>query len=223
MWCLYERKAVKPYYEHAGMTIYHGDCREILSQLEPVDLILTDPPWPLKVPLMAGTMNAVQLWKEVCPLLRAKRLVLWLAIQQDPRPFLNALPDWPYLRGVYIRRAIPGYFGRVLVDGEMIHVLGEWPSARKGRMVIPGEISMTYRSNDRLNGHPGPRSLIATEWLVKWWTDAGDVVLDPFMGSGTTLRAAKDLGHEAVGIEVVERFCEMAALRLGQEVLALNA
>lgn len=209
---------MKPYYEHDGIVIYHGDCREILPRLDPVDLVLTDPPWPMKAEVVQGSLNALELWKEVCPLLKAKRLVLWVAIQHDPRQFLNALPDWPYLRGVYIRRAIPGYFGRALIDGEMIHVLGEWPSARKGRMVVPGGLSINYRPNDRLNGHPCPRSLIAAEWLVKWWSDEGDAVLDPFCGSGTTLRAAKDIGRRAIGIEIEERYCEIAANRLGQAV-----
>ena len=213
--------AVKPYFQDESVTIYHGDCREILPQLGPADVILTDPPWPLKKEIMAGTLNAVALWTEVAPLLKAKRLVVWLGIQNDPRDFLNPLKEWPYLRGVYIRRAIPGYFGRLLIDGEMLYVLGEWPVARKGRMVIPGGIQITYVASDRDNGHPGPRSLIATRWLLEWWSDEGDTILDPFMGSGTTLRAAKDLCRKAIGIEIEERYCEIAAKRMSQSVMDL--
>jgi site-specific DNA-methyltransferase (adenine-specific) len=102
------------------------------------------------------------------------------------------------------------------MDGEIIHVLGKFPSARKGRMVIPGGLSITYIATDRIEGHPGPRSEIACRWLLKWWCD--ESVLDPFMGTGTTLRAAKDLGRRAIGIEVNELYCEMAAKRLGQSV-----
>ncbi|KKM01980.1 hypothetical protein LCGC14_1788910, partial [marine sediment metagenome] len=56
---------MKPYFQDESVTIYHGDCREILPQLGPADVILTDPPWPLKKEIMAGTLNAVALWTEV--------------------------------------------------------------------------------------------------------------------------------------------------------------
>lgn len=209
---------MKPFYDHAGITIFHGDCREVLPQLPPADVVLTDPPWTLQRELMEGNLRAEDLWAEVAPLLKANRLVLWLPIHFDPRPWLNPLADWPYLRAVYIRRAIPGYYGRALLDGEMVHVLGKWPSARKGRMVVPGGLGITYRKNDRVPGHPGPRSLIATRWLVKWWSDPGDTILDPFAGSGTTLVAAKELGRKAIGVEIEEAHCELTARRLAQEV-----
>jgi DNA modification methylase len=71
------------------------------------------------------------------------------------------------------------------------------------------------------NGHPAPFPTELPERAIRLSTWPGEVVLDPFMGSGTTLRAAKNLGRKAIGIEVSERYCEQAALRLGQEVLAL--
>jgi site-specific DNA-methyltransferase (adenine-specific) len=70
---------------------------------------------------------------------------------------------------------------------------------------------------DRLHPNEKPASLV--EKFIKWTTGPGDLVLDPFMGSGTTLRAAKDLGRRAIGIEIEERYCEIAAKRLSQEVL----
>lgn len=210
----------KPYFRDDAVVIYHADCRDILSKMPQADLILTDPPWPMAVKqIMEGNANAIDLWRDVAPLFQAKRLVIWHGIHHDPRDYLNPLEDWPYLRAVYIRRAIPGYFGRVLLDGEMVHVLGEWPPHRKGRMVIPGGLQITYVKADRVNGHPGPRSLIATRWLLTWWSDEGDIVVDPFMGSGTTLRAAKDLGRYAIGIEIEEKYCEIAAKRMAQGVL----
>lgn len=217
---------MKPYYERGGITIYHGDSREILPDLPAVDVILTDPPWPMDSmngkTLMEGSDRAGELWAEVAPLLRAQRILVWHAINNDPRIFLNPLSEWPFLRNVYLRRAIPGHFGRVLMDGEIIQVLGTWPKQREGRNVIPGGLSITWIGRDRVADHPGPRSLIACRFLVKWWSDPGDLILDPFMGSGTTVLSAKHLGRPAIGIEIEEKYCEMAARRLDQEVMLLD-
>jgi len=71
------------------------------------------------------------------------------------------------------------------------------------------------------NGHPAPFPLALAMDHVRTWTDKHDTILDPFMGSGTTLRAAKDLQRKAIGIEIEEKYCEIAAIRLQQEVLAL--
>jgi site-specific DNA-methyltransferase (adenine-specific) len=72
----------------------------------------------------------------------------------------------------------------------------------------------------KANGHPCPKPLGAWKAiLLRVCPLEGSTVLDPFMGSGTTLRAAKDLSRQAIGIEMSERYCEVAANRLAQEVL----
>lgn len=77
-----------------------------------------------------------------------------------------------------------------------------------------------YPGRDR--HHPNEKPLSLVEGFIGRHSDPGDLVLDPFMGSGTTLRAAKDLGRKAIGIEIEERYCAIAAERLSQEVLPIE-
>ena len=70
--------------------------------------------------------------------------------------------------------------------------------------------------------HPAVMPFNLASDLVSSWSNPGDIVLDPMCGSGTTLRAAKDQGRSAIGIEIEERYCEIAARRMGQEVLNLT-
>ena len=73
-----------------------------------------------------------------------------------------------------------------------------------------------------ISGHPCPKPLKAWTWLLtKGSVESSDTILDPFMGSGTTLRAAKDLGRKAIGIEIEERYCEVAAKRMSQSVMEM--
>ena len=214
---------MKPYYEDtkAGITIYHGDCREILPGLPKVDLVLTDPVWPNFTLELAGSDDPLGLFTSVLKILPpARTLLIWLGVQSDPR-FLSAVPtSWNFLRLCYLRRAVPGYNGRCLVTGDVLYAFGDWPPSKEGARVIPGESSDTSRPHLKI-GHPCPRSEKHCVWAVKWWSADEDTILDPFMGSGTTLRAAKDLGRKAIGIELEERYCEIAARRMQQEVLPL--
>jgi DNA modification methylase len=82
---------------------------------------------------------------------------------------------------------------------------------------------LTSSAVSEKNGHPCPKPLAWMRWLVQLVSLPGEVVIDPFAGSGTTLRACKDLDRRCIGIELEERYCEIAAKRLAQDVLDFGA
>ena len=207
-----------PYYEHGGITIYHGDCREILPTLEPVDLVLTDPPYGISLDTdytrFAGN-SPNRVWPKITGDAEPFDPAPWLSrpvILFGANYYSDKLPIGKWL--VWNKRDEGP--SRVLADAEMAwhNLPGKsvqvfnwfWVGCyRKGEMGSP-----VY--------HPTQKPLELMKWCIELAPDA-DTILDPFMGSGTTLRAAKDLGRKAIGIEIEERYCEIAAKRMSQEVL----
>jgi len=86
---------------------------------------------------------------------------------------------------------------------------------------MPGKAWEENRNPDGKRKHPTQKPMSLFRWCIQLDKKTPKIVLDPFMGSGTTLRAAKDLGRKAIGIEIEEKYCEIAAKRLRQEVLPL--
>ena len=84
-----------------------------------------------------------------------------------------------------------------------------------------GKVGRARLRHNQENGHPRPKPEGLFRALIKTCTEAEQTILDPFMGSGTTLRAAKDLGRYAIGIEIEEKYCSIAAKRMAQSVMAL--
>lgn len=208
---------MKPFYEHAGITIYHGDARELCPIAES---IITDPLWPnYPKGLLAGSDDPKKLfrafWKAV-PLNYLKRAVFIMRHDSDPR-FLTPV-KLPYARAVQLPYVMPGYIGRWLGGDEIAYCFGDPIPSRAGQKVIPGRAHSVQPNGRLANGHPCSRAYSHMEFLVRWWSEPDERVLDPFMGSGTTLVAAKNLGRKAIGIEIEERYCEIAAKRLAQEV-----
>ncbi|KKN40317.1 hypothetical protein LCGC14_0734740 [marine sediment metagenome] len=230
---------MNPYYESEGITIYHGDCREVMPTLESVDMTLADPPYGTndgKARLNGRTDGDFQKWgldwdKELpvewigpsALLLKdggafvawtdTKRLeTIWKTCEKEDLRPLQCLfwhktnpPTNPRKNfcsavegAVFARKP-----GKIIAwnAGGAMHNLWRGPTVHHG-----------------IRQHPTQKPHELMAWCIKALSDPDALILDPFMGVGTTLRAAKDLGRKAIGIEIEERYCEVGASRLSQQV-----
>jgi DNA modification methylase len=104
------------------------------------------------------------------------------------------------------------------MNDDAAYIFGDCPDSEQGKHILSGRKIHTDSTDKRsTNGHPTPRKLQHARWLLYWYAGRG-LTVDPFMGSGTTLLAATLVGIPAIGIEIEERYCEIAAKRLSQEV-----
>lgn len=198
---------MKPYYEEPGISIYCGDCREILPHVTG-DVLVTDPPYgidfsgqPTKWQRRAG--RQAEDWdREVSDLVpglaeRFRESFIWGGNYYPLPPSRGWLcwmkPDAPPSMGTF----------------ELC-----WTSRDAITRHLTRSISA---SNAERIGHPTQKPLAVMAWTLSF---AGDgVVVDPFMGSGTTLRACKDAGRRAIGIEISRKYCDIAIARLRQQTL----
>lgn len=206
---------MKPYYEHAGITIYHGDCRDVMPHVD-ADAVVTDPPYGIGFGYASydDTRDAwYRLMDDTVPVMRAKaRFVAMPACDRYSMAwwYTNHAPDWM----VCWYKGSPGHRSPIgFNDWEPILVWGVPPKPMHDHFQTPCGFDD--------NGHPCPKPIEWASWLVARACDEGGTILDPFMGSGTTLVSAKNLGRSAIGIEIEERYCEIAAKRLAQEVMNL--
>lgn len=209
--------------------IIQGDCLEIMKQMPDkcVDLVLTDPVWPNALPQLHGSDDPWGLWeKAVKEIVRiTDRLAVHLGCTSDPR-FLACIPkEMPFVRVMWLRFNMPSKRGRTLIGSDVVYVFGKLPKSRKGNHLLTGELNLTKDGELQISkkiGHPTPRKYEHVGSLVWKLSNEGETILDPFCGSGTTLLAAKQLGRNFVGIEINEKYCEIAGRRLEQENLFAN-
>jgi|TARA_R100000501_G_C2624364_1_gene117616 site-specific DNA-methyltransferase (adenine-specific) len=209
-----------PYYEDDGIVIYHGDCQEIvpdLLELEIDFLVLTDPPYGI------NHTSHGQLFRSAIPCRNDATLGVTMGV-------LIQLQDFPQVVFFSPYNPIPIEWRSVLVwhKGKDFGIGGDRATCWKRDIECIG-----VRNNPPLNGnrdsallqfrgaksrsHFCEKPLDLILYLIQ--KVPSETILDPFMGSGTTLRAAKDLGRKAIGIEIEEKYCEIAANRLAQGVL----
>ena len=212
---------MEPYYQDDWVTIFHADCRDVLPELK-VDTIITDPTWPNCAVDLYGCDDPVSMFAAMWASLPRMpvRAAVQLGCDSDPR-FLNAVPsELQFFRVAWLELVRMGYKGRLGMTGDVGYLFGRPPASKPGQRIIPGRCTDPDSSGKQAD-HPCPRKIRHVKWLVRWWTETTDIVVDPFVGSGTTLVAAKDLNRKAIGIEIEERYCEIAAQRCSQEVLNL--
>lgn len=235
-----------PYYQDDAVTIYHGDCREVLPSLSGVGMVLTSPPYNLNGDgnksggtYFANLADGYATYSDDMPhdvyvgWQRHTLRLLWDALADNGAIYYNhkvrvggdrcrfpheLVPaDMPirqqivWDRGSGFNRQFTYYVPR----HELILLIAK-PAFRINTRSVDDVWTIPFETGGE---HPAPFPLKLAKRAIST-TDAVQV-LDPFMGSGTTLRAAKDLGRKAIGIELDERYCEIAAKRMGQEVLAL--
>jgi hypothetical protein len=213
---------VKPYYDHAGIQIYHGDSRDVdlLYAIGRVQTVITDPVWPNATAVLQGMDDPFGLLRsslshiQICN--KPIRIAIQLGRDSDPR-FLAAVQEMPFFAVCWLDCAMPHYKGRLLAGADIGYLFGEPPPSRENAHLIPG-MFRDHSSDGKQSDHPCPRKISHVRWLLDKWTDPSDIILDPFCGSGTTLVAAKNAGRRAIGIEIEREYCNMAVRRLSQEV-----
>lgn len=209
-----------PYYQDEAVTLYHGDAREILPLLvsQPTHLLLTDPPYNLGIEYGSGTDDSRVDYEQWCRewfaftrILCERRAVstghanvgMWWRIEE---------PRWTFAWHK------PAAMGRCAVGFNNWEPVLYWGP---GFSTLSDVFTAPIIPSEAISGHPCPKPLKWATKLVVALSKPGETVLDPFAGSGTTLRAAKDTGRKAIGIEIEKAYCELIVERLAQEVLAV--
>ena len=200
---------MKPYYDRDGIKIYHGDCREILPHVK-ADCVVTDPPYGLGDRWTGGTWFNRGVYAqdkcewdsapptEIVASLISRPSIVWGG-NYFPMPPSRCWLAWHKTNAV-----------KTMADMELA-----WTSLDR-----PAQLFSAPCGVPEPRGHPTQKPIALMRWCLGFMPPG--TILDPFMGSGTTLVAAKLEGRKAIGIEIEERYCEIAAKRLAQGVLSFD-
>lgn len=226
-----------PYYSEAGIEIYHGDCRNVFGELSGADCTIMDPPYDANTHKRARTSKGGTVHRQdihfdpvgsdvawfVRPLLEiTQRWVIAFCALEQLSHYQQAAPKCYVRSGVWRRHSGPQFTGdRPAQAAEGIAIMHREGRKRWSR---GGESAwwqaLVVNGPERVHPTQKPEDLMLD--IVADFSDPGETILDPFMGSGTTLVAAKRLGRKAIGIELEEKYCEIAAKRLAQGALPME-
>lgn len=226
---------MKPYWSDSTCTIWHGDCREVFPLLGKMDIVLTDPPFAEQTHSGARTGSADRKLVEFDSITSDELVAFLQLTRQLCNGWQISFVDWRHMLalesldfdlelvrfGVWVKpNGMPQYSGDRPATGweaiAFLHPQGKKKWNGGGRSSV---FTCNFEQDGRV--HPTQKPIQLVGELLNLFAKPSDTVLDPFMGSGTTLVAAKARGLRAVGIELDEAFCEAAANRLAQEVLPL--
>ncbi len=220
-------RIVKPYFKDESVTIYHGDSLEILPHIPIADLVLTDPPYGI------GEAAGKNKSRVSAALPKDYGVDKWDDVRVDPALLASVLRGAKHtilFGGNYYTDLLPVNNCWLIWDKENS---GDFADAEIAWTSLPGSIRLIrFMWNGMLQKvkqtryHPTQKPVEVMRWCIQQADTKlkarQNFIVDPFMGSGTTLRAAKDLGRSAIGIEREEKYCEIAARRMSQSVLPLR-
>ena len=257
---------MKPYYQHAGITIYHGDCREILPNMPTkVQLVVTSPPYDNLRVYGGHDFDVASCIKPIANSIKQGGVIMWNVADQVVNgsetgtsmkqclEFMNlglrlhdtmiytkpqcSFPEstrygqaWEYMFILsngkpsvvnLIKDKLNKYAG-TSIHGIYRDIDGQLKQRTNCSTIIASygcRLNYWEIANRQSINHPAVMPMEMANGHIKTWSNEGDIVLDPFMGSGTTLLSAKQLGRNAIGIEINEEYCELAVKRFTQNVL----
>jgi len=213
-------------YDDGAVRVVCGDSRRVLEDLvldAQRTVVITDPVWPNAPAGMFDVADPAALFAEVAahfPRL-ARRAVIVLGCLSDARMLSGVPAALPYVRTCWLRYAVPVPRNPGLITGDVAYVFGAVDFA-PGRRIYPGEHTASGRRGRGPTAHPCPRTPEHMRWLVEHFSRPGDLIVDPFAGSGTTGRAAKDLGRRALLIDKSAAYCALSVETMSQEVMAFG-
>jgi site-specific DNA-methyltransferase (adenine-specific) len=191
-----------PYYEEDGITIYHAKSEDIMASLTAFNVVVTDPPYPdyyeKEYAYYDGILNFLIPFS-------CKQIVFWTAKVAFPLDY-TAIHIWDKKAGC----------------GSQYERIFERNGGKDYKMFRHYLINSTVAASftgDVFTGHKSQKPEKLMKEVIEKFSKPGDIILDPFMGSGSTLKAAKELGRKAVGIEMNKDYCDIAVDRLRQQCL----
>jgi len=204
--------------QFGSCTLILGDSREVLKETRPAaaSVMITDPVWP-NAPdgMFPGCEKPAQLLRQVLMAGHyVDRVSIVMRYDSDVR-FLKSVPaHWPFFRVCCLPYVLPSRIGRTLGGMEMLYSFGTPIKSEKGRHIVPGMGPSVQPNSNERNGHPCPRTMPHMNWVVNWFSDRHEIIIDPFMGSGTTGEACVRHGRAFIGIEIEEKYFDIACRRI---------